>query len=55
MVFQVVHHYPDDARGGFVQIEIFSGRKPTPIRNGKPGADRRDKPDCCERVGCLGK
>lgn len=23
MVFQVVHHYPDDARGGFAQIETF--------------------------------
>lgn len=30
MVFQVVHHYPDDAWGGFAQIEIFTGREPTP-------------------------
>lgn len=30
MVFQVVHHYPDDARGGFAQIETFAGREPTP-------------------------
>ncbi len=44
MVFQVVHHYPDDARGGFAQIETFAGREPTlnqPVQRRFDEDDRR--------------
>ena len=42
MVFQVVHHHSDDERGGFAQIEIFSGREPTP---NQPVQGRLDEDD----------